>query len=405
MVRCLMPHPIDHSKATHSFFAQEESRRTCPGCGEPQRYKYKSSGHSFYTLDGLRCVTGQIVYCKNGRCPLRFLSMHPPEEVALVAPYKGHGYDVIARIGQMRFHDKLTRLEILNRLAKDFPKLVISERQIETLYKLYGALVSGRMLKDPAVAKTIKRNKAIVLSLDGAKPIKGRESVWFVRDVISGITLAALAMRSCTKAALVRLLKPIKEFARSIGVPVVGVVTDAEPKVRAAVKKVFPKVRHQLCQFHYVNNLAKPVVAKDRKLHEGIKESLPEPDLGQIERKIQAEVAKENSLSKPQASVVGDLCEMIRAVLQRTGKPPFDPPGLRLFKELTDLRQIAQDMMTRAKKGGPIFKRSLIFSVWSRSSATTKRGSVGFTRTSGKSLTSCSSRQRRLGEPSASCAR
>lgn len=353
-----MPPKVDGSRATRHFFAFQN--RTCPGCGKAQRYKYKSSGRHFFHLSGLQYVDAQIVYCDNGRCALRFKPMHPPEELARAPLRKGYGFDVIARIGQMRYSNSLTRLEIKSRLGKEFPLLVISERQVENLYKLYGALVSGTTLQDPAVIKLIKKNKALVLSLDGAKPIKDHESVWFVRDVISGVTLAALAMRSCTTKALVRLLKPIKEFAASIGVPVVGVVSDAEPKNRAAVKAVFPRARHQLCQFHYVGNLADPLVKEDRKLHKCIKESLS--GLGEVERKIQEDaIAKLSALSKPQASVLGDLCETIRAVLHRTGKPPFDPPGLRLFKELQELREIAQQMK-RAKKGGPTYKRSSISS-------------------------------------------
>ena len=398
-----MPLRIDDSKATHLFFAQDEKQRICLGCGKVQRYDYKSSGRNFYVLAGLRYVDGQLVYCHNGRCPLRYKPMHPPEELALAPLGKGHGYDVIASIGQLRYGESLTRDEIRARLQREFPELVISVRQVETLYKLYGALVSGTTLKDPAVTKLIQGNKAIVLALDGAKPIKDHESVWFVRDVISGVTLAALAMRSCTKDALVRLLKPIKGFARAIGVPVVGVVSDAEPKVRAAVKAVFPKVRHQLCQFHYVGNLADPLVTKDRALHKAISESVPE--LGQIERKVQEDAAaKGTTLSKGQASVIGDLCETIRAVLRRPGKPPFDPPGLRLFKELQELRQIAQQMKG-AKKGGPIYRRSSIFWPLSTTSATTKSGSASSTRTSMTSQTSSSSKRRQPRGPSVFFAR
>lgn len=401
MLPCLMPPKPDGSVATRHFFPFDD--RTCLGCGQPQRYKYKSSGRYFYQLGGLQYVDAQIVYCCNGRCPLRFMPMHPPRELAMAAPKKKYGFDVIACIGHMRYRDTLTRLEILTRLGKEVPQLVISEREVEVLYKLYGALVAGTTLKDPAVIKVIKKNKAIVLSLDGAKPIKDHESVWFVRDLVSGVTLAAIAMRSCTKKALVRLLRPIKEFARSIGVPVVGVVSDAESKVRSAVKDVFPRVRHQLCQFHYVGNLAEPLVKKDHKLHKAIKESMPE--LGDIERKIQQEVAtKGSSLSKPHASVLGDLCEIIRTLLRRPGKPPFDPPGLKLFQELQELRQVAQEMK-RAKKGGPIYRRSSIFSRSLTSSETTRKGFVTSTRTSTKWQTSSSSRPRRPGEPSAFSAR
>lgn len=89
---------IDDSKATRLFFPQED--RVCPACGEPQRYDYKSSGRYFYLLSGLNYLDGQIVYCYNGSCPLRYKPMHPPQELSLAAPLKGHGHDVIAVVGQ-----------------------------------------------------------------------------------------------------------------------------------------------------------------------------------------------------------------------------------------------------------------------------------------------------------------
>ena len=203
MVECPMRTKIDPTKATHIFFPQKD--RVCPGCGEPQRYDYKSSGRYFYLLSGLNFLEGQIVCCHNGHCALRYKPMHPAEELAYAPTKKGHGFDVIARVGQHRYGDKLTRLEILARLEKEYPDLVISERQVENLYKLYGKLVSGSTLMDREVIAAMKGNKVIVLSLDGAKPIRNNDSVWFVRDVVSGITLAAQAMTSCTAEALVKL--------------------------------------------------------------------------------------------------------------------------------------------------------------------------------------------------------
>jgi len=158
-----------------------------------------------YRLSGLNYLEGRIVYCDNGRCPLRYKPMHPPEELAYAPSKKGHGFDVIACIGRLRYRDKLTRLEILTRLVKDHPALVITERHVENLYRLYGELVSGSTLMDREIIAAIKANKVMVLSLDGAKPIRNNDSVWFVRDVVSGITLAAQAMTSCTAEALVKL--------------------------------------------------------------------------------------------------------------------------------------------------------------------------------------------------------
>lgn len=342
----------DPSRVTKLFFPQ--TARTCPACGHEQRYKYKSSGRHFYQLDGVYYVDGQIVYCQNGRCPLRHKPIHPPEELALVALGKGYGFDVIARIGQLRFQrPPLSRGEITARLALEHPALVISERNVENLFKLYGALVSGTILHDAGVIKAIKKNRALVLSLDGAKPLKDHESVWFVRDLMSGITLGAQAMRSCTATALAKLLTPIKEFARKHGVPVVGVVSDGERVNRKAVRRVFPRVRHQLCQLHFATNLAKPLLKKDTELRQSIRTSMR--GLTKIEKTVREGVGSATGPTHAQASVLADVCEAVRSILLDGGKPPFEPPGLLLVEQLTDLRGMIRDM--RREKGGPFFER------------------------------------------------
>lgn len=342
----------DPSKVTKLFFPQ--TQRVCPACGHEQRYKYKSSGRHFYQLDGVYYVDGQIVYCRNGACPLRHQPMHPPEELARAALGKGYGFDVIACIGQLRFGERLTRAEIKARLGREHPALVISERNIENLFKLYGVLVSGTVLEDAGIIKAIKKNRALVLSLDGAKPLKDHESVWFVRDLMSGITLGARAMRSCTAGALVKLLKPIKEFARKHGVPVVGIVSDGERVNRKAVRQVFPRVRHQLCQLHFATNLAKPLLKEDNKLRQSVKTSMR--GLAKIEKAVRADAGSADGRVRGQAAALADVCEGLRSVLLDGGNPPFEPPGLLLVEQLSDLRGLVQEM--RREKGGPSFESS-----------------------------------------------
>jgi hypothetical protein len=399
MVPYLMRLQINDSKVTHLFFASTE--RTCPGCGREQRYAYKSSGRHFYQLDGLYYLDAQIVHCFNGQCPLRYRRMHPPGELALVPPKKGFGFDVIARIGQLRFGRKLTRAEIKARLAIDHPALEISERQVEYLFDLYGELVAGTVLTDPEVIKRIRANKAMVLSIDGSKPMRDHESVWFVRDLMSGITLAAAAMGSCTTAALVGLLTPVKLFAREHGVAVAGIVSDAEPVVRSGVRKVFPKIRHQLCQFHYVDNLADPLAKEDRKLREAVKEAMR--DLGKIESAIKADHSKGGGLTKAQTELLEEVGDGIRSILRDNGKPPFEPPGLILVEKLKVLRKLVAQM-TR-EKGGAFFGHSSNSSPSQTKSKRTKVGSVSSTRTSGTSEKSSLQKVRQPRERNASFAR
>lgn len=373
-----MPLQIDDSKATRHFFAQ--TVRICPGCGEEQRYDYKSNGHYFYHLSGLQYLAGQIVYCHNGGCRLRYKPMHPPEELERVPPRKGHGFDVIARIGKLRYREKLTRSEIWTRLAKDHPALVISPRQIENLYKFYAALVSVSTLSDPDIIAAIKANKCMVLSFDGGKPIRDNDSVWFVRDLMSGITLAALPMTSCTTEALVDMLTPIKVFARRHNTPVIAIVSDKESKNLAAARKVFPKARHQYCQVHYVGNLAEPVAKVDRELRNDVKEAM-RGKVGEIEKAIKQGHGGKKSLKADEGDVLLDLCAGIRSLLRRNGKQPYHPPGIRLVKDLIELRESVRQM--KREKGGPTIRRSTIFCHSPRSSKGGNARSDVSTRTSG----------------------
>jgi hypothetical protein len=322
--------------------------RICPCCGEEQRYGYCTSGRGVRRLDAAYRVTSQTTYCRNGACPLIYKVMHPPAEWAMAAPSQRFGFDVVAKVGQLRYGERLTAQQIQARLLRE-DKLDMAERSVSNLYTLYGVLVSGEHLRDPDLIAEVKANKALVIGLDGGQPIKGHETVWFVRDLLTGQTLVAQAMRSTTAKDLAKLLVPVREFAAKHGVPVVGIVSDGEKNARKAVKKVFPRVRHQLCQIHYVANLAKPLVAKDSTLRKELRK--PFRKLREIERSI----ADEKGLSQPDTQAIEKLCLVVRSILSDNAKPPFEPPGLRLYKKLEELRDTVAEMAR--KKGGPVFGR------------------------------------------------
>jgi hypothetical protein len=255
-------------------------------------------------------------------------------------------------------------------------------------------LVSASTLRDPDVIAAIKANKCMVLSFDGGKPIRDNDSVWFVRDLMSGITLAALPMTSCTTAALVKLLTPIKAFARLHKTPVIAVVSDKESKNLAAARTVFPKAQHQYCQVHYVGNLADPVAKVDRELRNDVKEAM-RGKVGEIEKAIKQSTGGKKSLKADESEVLLDLCLGIRSLLRRNGKQPYRPPGIRLVKDLIELRETVRQM--KREKGGPTTKLSMMFCRSPNSFKGENTRSEGSMRTSGASGTSSSppTRQRK----------
>lgn len=323
--------------------------RCCPVCGGRQRYDYKSSGRSIRRLDEFLFVEVQIAYCTNGRCPLVRKGMHPPEEWALSPAYERFGSDVIAACGLLHFVEKLGRDAIVSRLRTQYG-VEMSPRTANRLFDLYGALVSGSHLDDPLLIRELQKQRVMVISLDGAEPIKGCDPVWFVRDVTSGLVLAAKAMSSCRGQDIAALLlQPVKEFAERHRIRIVGVVSDAEDNIRAAVRTTLPGVPHQLCQIHYVKNLAKPLKAADGSLHRELKKGAR--GLRQLERDIRAAADSPGDLDAQDAESLLDICTAIRSVLKDGGKLPFKPPGLKLFEQLIELQEALAEMAR--EKGGP----------------------------------------------------
>ena len=50
----------------------------------------------------------------------------------------------------------------------------------------------------------------------------------------------------------------------ALPVPIRGVISDGQESIRNAVRTALPDVPHQLCQFHYLREAAKPIFAADR---------------------------------------------------------------------------------------------------------------------------------------------
>lgn len=398
MVQDTMTTSVDKSKAIRLHLVYKD--RVCPGCGHEQTYGYCTPGRYIQHLDEVHHVTAQTVYCTHGACPLRYKVMHPPEEWSMAPPVYTFGFDVIGQTGQLRYGEKMTRAGILTRLLDEHPNLRIGERSVQNLYELYGHLISGTQLKDPELIQEIKANKAMVLGLDGAQPMKGHETVWFARDLITGRTLAAAAMRSTTARDLGAFLRPIRDFADRHGTPVVGIVSDKEGNIVKAVKRTFPRVRHQFCQIHYVNNMAKPLAKKDSSLRKDLRKGFRR--LREVEREIPTDEAQEK-LTSLQVEALQTLCLGLQSILKDNGKPPFDPPGLKLYDGLVKLRERVQRM--RREKGGPVFA---LWTSSSRSSTSSSQRWIGFattTRTSWPSGTPSSRGTTRLEPRSASSGR
>jgi hypothetical protein len=99
-------------------------------------------------------------------------------------------------------------------------------------------------------------------------------------------------------------------------------------------------VPHQLCQFHYLREAAKPIYEADRHAKKELKKLVR--GVRPIERQL------EKRPDEPAQAVMG-YCQAVRSALTDDGRPPLSAPGLRLRERLTEVHASIERV---EKKGG-----------------------------------------------------
>jgi len=126
---------------------------------------------------------------------------------------------------------------------------------------------------------------------------------------------------------------------RALQVPIVGVITDGQPSIRAAVVQALPGVPHQLCQFHYLREAAKPIYEADRHAKKVLKKRVR--GIRPIERKLEGRV-------DPEAEVMRGYCSAVRSALTDDGRHPLVAAGRTLQDRLS---AIAESLAQVEKRG------------------------------------------------------
>jgi hypothetical protein len=148
---------------------------------------------------------------------------------------------------------------------------------------------------------------------------------------------AAKNMKSGAAEELKLLIRPIID----LGYPIIGIVSDGQQSIRMAFESLLPDVPYQYCQYHYLKDIAKPVVDIDRKLKTELKKTLH--GIREIERKAEASSTEE-------AEIVKGYIAATRSLLLEDGNPPLDLPGMRIYQHAKAIQESLQNCL--AKKGG-----------------------------------------------------
>ncbi len=296
--------------------------RTCPGCGAALWAAYKTY-RTVTTLDGLVRLGLQVRRCRDRGCPRFGMPLRPEAEGRLVLPQHEFGLDVVALVGRLRHAEHRSVPEIHAELARRGVPICL--RSVGNLLDRYDELLTLSASDTRRLRRITDEAGQVVLAIDGLQPDVGHEVLWVLRDVLSGEVLLARSLLSSTQDDLAGLLREVK---RAVSVPITGVISDGQDSIRKAVKTAFDGVPHQLCQFHYLREAAKPVYEADRHAKVQLKKKVR--GIRPIERTVEGR-------EDDDARAIRGYCAAVRSALTDDGRPPLEASGLKLVGRLTEV--------------------------------------------------------------------
>jgi hypothetical protein len=273
------------------------------------------------TLEGLVRLRLQVRSCRNPDCPRYKVCLRPEQEGRFALPQHEFGLDVIALVGTLRHAEHRSVPEIHAELVRR--GVPICPRSVSNLLDRYDELLALALSDTERLRRATAVAGRVILAVDGLQPDVGHEVLWVVRDALSGTVLLARSLLSSTQDDLAALIGEVKG---ALSVPIVGVVSDGQDSIRKAVRKALGGVPHQLCQFHYLREAAKPVYEADRHAKVQLKKKVR--GIRPIERQVEGRDGAE-------ARDIRGYCAAVRSALTDDGRPPLEPSGLKLVDRLT----------------------------------------------------------------------
>jgi len=337
-----------YEKVTKRFY--RTNLHTCPECQRTLKRAVTITERTVITLDGVIKVTHGGYRCKNPKCKAKARTYRSVAADALALPRFTFGLDIVILAGQLRLGKHQTLDEAHEQISERLASLGvrISRREVLYLFDAFCTLLraASDVKEDKEWFAQVEKNGGIIVSIDGIQPDKGNETVYIVRDALTGRTLAAENVSSSETAVMKQILAPVGELQ----VSVLGTISDAQESEMKALQELWPDVPHQVCQFHVLREASRPAYEEDRKIHTAMRKSM-QPKVNSVRKQIKSHIQKKQKTAEEieQLDILGDYALGIQAALNMDGTLPFKYAGLAA-REVFD--ELANSLNGLEEKGG-----------------------------------------------------
>jgi hypothetical protein len=331
----------------------------CPTCKNRLKRYATLSHKTVITLQGPVYAVHCGYRCPKPGCQTNRRVYRSAACDALALPGFSFGLDVIALVGHLKLAGHQTLDEVHQTLNEKLAlsQTTISRREVMYLFEAYCQLlrVAQQQRSGPEWEKwlaQVTENGGLIISIDGIQPDKGNETIYLVREVLTGRVLNACNVTSSDTQTLKQVLQPVL----TLGLPVIGAISDAQLSELLAIAELWPNIPHQTCQFHYLREASRPIFEADRRVRTALRKDVQnklresrrptQHRLAELEKQI--ELTQSETVEQTQLEILEDYALSIQTALNFEGSLPFDYPGLKGYEALEEIETSLAEI---SKKG------------------------------------------------------
>src|SRR6266516_4351323 len=346
-----MNHTRSYPKVIRRWYRPLE--HTCPQCHRTLREAVAVSRRTVITLDGIIKLNHAGYRCPDVQCPGHQRTYRSPVADALALPYFTFGLDIVLLVGRLRLLEHQTVDEVHQEMLRRLETLGvrIARREILYLFGAYATLMraSSEAQDDQEWLAQVKKNGGIIVSVDGIQPEKGNETVYLVRDALTGRVLAAENVTSSETAVMKALLAPVVALGVERKVKVLGTITDAQESELLAVQELWTEVPHQVGQFHALRDAAQPAFEADKKIKTAMRKQL-QPKIRAVRKQLKKQTPQAQPEEAAQLAVLDEYAAGMLTALNIDGLQPFSYATVEAAQALDDMEASLQRLEKKGRQ-------------------------------------------------------